>query len=72
MTNSRKDFSFTRFFCPSKSVSTQVSRDGKSYDYFPKNFIFKGKLVWDSLKKGTYQRSIHGELEGSKRISKVK
>jgi hypothetical protein len=68
--NKRKDFSFIRFFHPNKSVSTQVSRDGKSYDYFPKNFIAKGKVVWDSWRKGTYQRSIHGELEGSKHLLK--
>lgn len=45
-----KDNSFARFFNPSKSKKIHES-------------IPKGKLLWDSQRKGTYVRAKHGELK---------
>lgn len=62
-----KDFSFTRFFNPQKSPRTQlhINKDSglpDGFDYFPKHFKQKGKVVWDSARKGTYVKERHGEL----------
>ena len=57
-----KDLSFARFFNPSKSPSGGFdARTGQMY--FPIHMKRQGRLVWDSAKKGTYVRAIHGELK---------
>lgn len=59
-----KDYSFSRFFNPQKSPRTQINPVTGVYLYYPKHEREKhrGKVVWDSSKKGTYIRSKHGEL----------
>jgi hypothetical protein len=51
-----KDFSFSRFFHADKSTS----KNGSGIHQAEKRH---GRLVWDSSKKGTYVRAIHGELK---------
>lgn len=60
-----KDLSFRRFFNPEKSPKTQINPLKGVYDYYPKHEHEKhrGKLVWDSNRKGTYVRAKHGELK---------
>ena len=53
----RKDFSFAQFFRPHKNP--QPRRNGE----VPKHPKRKGVVVWESWMKGTYVRSIHGELK---------
>ena len=50
-----KDLSFAKFFNPAKSM-------GKNRSGINQAQKIKGRLVWDSSKKGTYVRAIHGEL----------
>lgn len=60
-----KDFSWTKFFNVRKSPATQFSIDQNGmlrFDYYTKHNKPKGRLVWDSLRKGTYVRKIHGNL----------
>lgn len=60
-----KDYSFSRFFNPQKSPRTQINPITGAYDYYPKyeNDKHRGRIAWDSSKKGTYVRAIHGELK---------
>jgi hypothetical protein len=56
-----KDYGFVRFFNLSKSPRGGMQLDGTIY--YPKHRKPKGTLVWNSSKKGTYIRKIHGELK---------
>jgi len=47
---------FAGFFNPMKSMP----RNGSGVNQLKKRF---GRLVWDSLRKGTYVRAIHGKLK---------
>ena len=60
-----KDVGFRRFFNPDKSPKTQINPSTGVYDYYPKHEHEKhrGKIVWDSSRKGTYVRAKHGELK---------
>ena len=51
-----KDYSFSRFFHADKSMS----KNGSGIHQAEKRH---GRLVWDSQKKGTYVRALHGELK---------
>ena len=51
-----KDLSFAKFFNPQKSMS----KNGSGIHQSEKRH---GRLVWDSSKKGTYVRALHGELK---------
>ena len=57
-----KDTSYARFFHPEKSPHT-IFHPLKGFLYFPKHIKRRGRLVWDSLTKGTYIRAKHGELD---------
>ena len=50
-----KKSDFAGFFNPMKSMP----KNGSGISQFKKRF---GRLVWDSSRKGTYVRAIHGEL----------
>ena len=53
-----KDYSFKVYFNPEKSFSI------KSSGIHEKEQMLKvGTLVWNSSRKGTYIRKIHGELK---------
>lgn len=58
---------FARFFHPEKSPHTSISIDPLTklfrFDYFPKHWNMRDRLVWDSRKKGTYIRQKHGRLK---------
>ena len=58
-----KDLSFARFFHPEKSPRTIFNFKEGKFDYYPKHTKRRGRIVWDSMKKGTYIRAIHGELK---------
>ena len=51
-----KDYSFSRFFHSEKSMP----KNGSGIHQAKKRH---GRLVWDSKKKGTYVRALHGELK---------
>jgi hypothetical protein len=51
-----KDLSFVSFFRPAKSQP----KDGSGIHQAKKRH---GRLVWDSSRKGTYVRALHGELK---------
>ena len=51
-----KDYSFQRFFNPSKSQAKESSGIHQREKRH-------GRVVWKSGIKGTYVRSIHGELK---------
>ena len=55
--------SFSRFFNPEKSPRTQINPFTGAYDYHPKHDKGRGRVIWDSLKKGTYVRARHGALK---------
>jgi len=58
-----KDYSFGRFFHPEKSPHTIFDPIKEAFSYYPKHPKRRGRVVWDSLKKGTYIRAKHGELK---------
>ena len=60
------NLSFRRFFNPDKSPHTQINPLTGVYDRIAKHHSPKGRIVWDSLRKGPYVRALHGELPGSK------
>lgn len=62
----RGNFSFFRYFNPQKSPHAQMNPHTGAYEYYPKNDKSRGVVVWDSRRKGTYVRSIHGELTKKK------
>lgn len=57
-----KPIEFFRFFNPQKSPSTQINKKGDGYDYYTKHHQPKGHVAWDSKRKGTYIKAIHGAL----------
>lgn len=49
-----KDLSFARFFNTHKSkISSEIHQDETR----------KCRIIWDSWRKGTYVRKLHGELK---------
>jgi len=62
-----KDTSYAKFFHPEKSPKTQFHYDKDTtrivWDYVPKHQKRRGKIVWDSLRKGTYVIAKHGLLK---------
>ena len=58
----------TGIFHPEKSPRTLINPLTGVYDYYPKyeHKKHRGITVWDSSKKGTYKRALHGELQFSK------
>lgn len=62
-----KDVSFRRYFNPDASPHTVINPVTGHYDYYPKHENRRGRVVWDSLRKGPYVRAKHGELPLSKR-----
>lgn len=59
----KKDLSFAKFFHPEKSLRTIFDPKKGIFIYYPKHKKYSGRIVWDSLKKGTYIRKKHGELK---------
>jgi len=53
-----KDYGFSRYFNPEKSFS--ITSSGIHEKETMKK---RGTLVWNSARKGTYVRKIHGELK---------
>ena len=62
----RGNFSFFRYFNTTKSPHTQINPLTGVYEYYPKNVKYRGVVVWDSRRKGTYIRAIHGPLTKKK------
>jgi hypothetical protein len=62
-----KDTSFNRYLNQSKSPHTQINPITGVYDRIAKHRKYMGRVVWDSMRKGTYIRAKHGELPLSKR-----
>jgi len=59
----KNDYSFSKFFHPEKSPHTIFDPIKGVFTYYPKNPKKMGRVVWDSLRKGTYIRAKHGELK---------
>lgn len=57
-----KAIDFFRFFNPQKSPMTQINEKGNGFDYYTKHHRPKGRVVWDSQRKGSYIKAMHGEL----------
>ncbi len=58
-----KDLSFAKYFKPNKSFYNGLGKGQIStHSIEMKNKRHEG-LVWDSSKKGTYVRAVHGDLK---------
>lgn len=67
-----KDFSFAKFFNPSKSPHTHFDEIKGEFTYVAKNRKFHGKVVWPSRSKGTHTKKDNGVLVQRRRASLTK
>jgi len=58
-----KDLSFAKYFKPNKSLHNALRKGQISTHSVEMRKKRREKLVWNSSKKGTYIRAIHGDLK---------
>ncbi len=58
-----KDLSFAKYFNQNKSLHNGLHKGEVSIHSIEMKRKRREVLVWDSFKKGTYVRALHGELK---------